>query len=70
MPAKKSSLKKKLPVYPVLLAGGSGSRLWPISRELYPKQLVNFVGDDSLIQNTIKRLSPMLKSEDVRGCMR
>ena len=66
MPAKKSAVKKKLPVYPVLLAGGSGSRLWPISRELYPKQLVNLVGDDSLIQNTIKRLSPLLKSEEVR----
>lgn len=66
MPAKKSSKKKKLSVYPVLLAGGSGSRLWPVSRELYPKQLVNLVGSDSLIQSTIKRLSPILKSDNVR----
>jgi len=66
MTAKKSSAVKKLSVYPVLLAGGSGSRLWPVSRELYPKQLVNLVGSDSLIQNTIKRLSPVIKSDDVR----
>ncbi|HDY99877.1 MAG TPA: mannose-1-phosphate guanylyltransferase/mannose-6-phosphate isomerase [Nitrospirae bacterium] len=58
--------KQEIKVYPVLLAGGTGSRLWPISRELYPKQLVNFVGADSLIQNTIKRLLPELEAERVR----
>jgi mannose-1-phosphate guanylyltransferase/mannose-6-phosphate isomerase len=57
---------KEIKVFPVLLAGGSGSRLWPISRELYPKQLVNLVGTDSLIQNTIKRLSPTLESSRIR----
>ena len=66
MPVKKRTTKKRLSVYPVLLAGGSGSRLWPVSRELFPKQLVNFVGTDSLIQNTIKRLFPVLKAEDLR----
>jgi mannose-1-phosphate guanylyltransferase/mannose-6-phosphate isomerase len=55
-----------LPVYPVLLAGGSGTRLWPVSRELYPKQLVSFIGSDSLIQSTIKRLSPVLDSSRVK----
>ena len=55
-----------LPVYPVLLAGGSGTRLWPVSRELYPKQLVRFIGDDSLIQSTIRRLSPVLDSSRVK----
>jgi mannose-1-phosphate guanylyltransferase/mannose-6-phosphate isomerase len=55
-----------LPVYPVLLAGGSGTRLWPVSRELYPKQLVRFIGSDSLIQSTIKRLSPVLDSRRVK----
>jgi len=55
-----------LPVYPVLLAGGSGTRLWPVSRELYPKQLVRFIGSDSLIQSTIKRLSPVLDSSKVK----
>jgi len=31
-------------VFAVLLAGGTGTRLWPVSRELYPKQLVKFIG--------------------------
>lgn len=59
-------VKDKINVYPVLLAGGSGTRLWPLSRELYPKQLVKFIGDDSLVQNTIKRLTPVLESENIR----
>jgi mannose-1-phosphate guanylyltransferase/mannose-6-phosphate isomerase len=59
-------MQAKNNVYPVLLAGGSGTRLWPLSRKLYPKQLVKFIGDDSLIQNTIKRLTPVLESENIR----
>jgi mannose-1-phosphate guanylyltransferase/mannose-6-phosphate isomerase len=55
-----------LPVYPILLAGGIGTRLWPISREVYPKQLVKFIGEDSLLQSTIKRLSPVLNTENVK----
>jgi len=53
-------------IYPVLLAGGTGTRLWPVSRELYPKQLLNFIGRDSLVQATIKRLVPLLDIEKVR----
>jgi mannose-1-phosphate guanylyltransferase/mannose-6-phosphate isomerase len=55
-----------LPVYPVLLAGGSGTRLWPVSRELYPKQLAKLVGRDSLIQSTIRRLVPPFSPERLR----
>jgi mannose-1-phosphate guanylyltransferase/mannose-6-phosphate isomerase len=55
-----------LKIYPILLAGGTGTRLWPVSRELYPKQLVKFVGEDSLLQDTIKRLSPVLNPENVK----
>ena len=58
--------KQTTDVYSILLAGGTGSRLWPVSRELFPKQLVNLAGDDSLIQNTIKRLSPVLDTNNVR----
>jgi len=53
-------------IYPVLLAGGSGTRLWPVSRALYPKQLVNFIDEDSLVQGTVKRLIPVLDKEKVR----
>ena len=53
-------------IYPVLLAGGSGTRLWPVSRELYPKQLVSFIEADSLIQGTIRRLDPVLDISRVR----
>ncbi len=56
----------KLPVYPVLLAGGVGSRLWPLSRKCSPKQLVRLIGDDSLLQRTIKRLEPALDTNLVR----
>lgn len=52
---------EKIKTHPILLAGGTGTRLWPVSRELFPKQLVNLVGDESLIQNTIKRLSPAVE---------
>ena len=53
-------------VYSILLAGGTGTRLWPVSRELYPKQLVKFIGNDSLVQSTIKRLQPLLDERKVR----
>jgi mannose-1-phosphate guanylyltransferase/mannose-6-phosphate isomerase len=53
-------------VYAILLAGGTGTRLWPVSRELYPKQLVKFIGRDSLVQSTIKRLAPVLELKNIR----
>ncbi len=42
---------------PVILSGGSGSRLWPLSREHYPKQLLSPFGEDSLLQGTALRLA-------------
>ncbi len=41
---------------PVILSGGSGTRLWPLSRELYPKQLLPLVNDATLLQETVQRL--------------
>ncbi|OLL32965.1 mannose-1-phosphate guanylyltransferase/mannose-6-phosphate isomerase [Burkholderia sp. SRS-W-2-2016] len=43
-------------IVPVILAGGSGTRLWPVSRENFPKQLIDVVGSDSLLQATARRL--------------
>ncbi len=40
---------------PVILAGGGGTRLWPLSREYYPKQFLNLFGDQTLLQNTLSR---------------
>ncbi|HJS36421.1 MAG TPA: mannose-1-phosphate guanylyltransferase/mannose-6-phosphate isomerase [Pseudoxanthomonas sp.] len=41
---------------PVLLSGGSGTRLWPLSREAYPKQFLPLVGDDTMVQATWRRV--------------
>jgi len=43
-------------ITPVVLSGGSGTRLWPLSRELYPKQLLPLVGSNTMLQDTLLRL--------------
>lgn len=43
-------------LYPVVMAGGSGSRLWPLSRVLYPKQFLCLKGDLTMLQTTLCRL--------------
>ncbi|MGC2048916.1 MAG: sugar phosphate nucleotidyltransferase, partial [Gallionella sp.] len=49
----------------VILAGGSGSRLWPLSRQQLPKQFLALDGKDSLIKTTINRLSPVIDAKSV-----
>ena len=49
------ALQKK--ITPVLLCGGSGTRLWPLSRKSYPKQFVPLLGDETLFQASARRLS-------------
>jgi mannose-1-phosphate guanylyltransferase/mannose-6-phosphate isomerase len=44
---------------PVLLSGGSGTRLWPLSREAYPKQFLPLVGEDTMLQATWRRVAPL-----------
>ena len=44
-------------VKPIVLSGGSGTRLWPLSREHYPKQLLAFLGGRSLLQETVLRMA-------------
>lgn len=48
-----------LPIIPVILSGGSGTRLWPLSREAYPKQFLPLVGDDTMLQATWKRVASL-----------
>ena len=43
-------------IIPVILSGGSGTRLWPLSRKLYPKQLLPLVGEHTMLQDTLLRL--------------
>lgn len=52
-------------MYGIILAGGSGSRLWPISRELYPKQLLNLNSDKSLLQVTFNRLKTFIPEQNI-----
>lgn len=46
-------------VIPVILSGGAGSRLWPLSREYYPKQCLNLLGEHTLLQDTVLRLKDL-----------
>lgn len=49
----------------VILAGGSGERFWPLSRESHPKQLLNIAGEQTLIQQTVERLIPLTPIEKI-----
>lgn len=61
----KNGSRKKGRLYAAILAGGIGSRFWPLSRESTPKQLLKVVGDESLLKSTIRRLKPLVPSERV-----
>ena len=52
-------------MYSIILAGGSGSRLWPLSRELYPKKLLNIQNKDSLLQETLKRIVDFVPAQNI-----
>src|SRR6185295_8700184 len=52
-------------LYAVILAGGSGTRFWPLSRQLYPKQLLRIIGDETLIQQTMRRVLRSVPAERV-----
>ena len=55
-------------VVPVVLSGGSGTRLWPLSRELYPKQLLPLVGEHTMLQETVLRLAGLEHEPPVVVC--
>ncbi len=49
----------------LIMAGGSGTRFWPKSRESHPKQLLQIVGEGTMLQNTVRRLSPLIADERI-----
>ena len=53
---------------PVILSGGAGTRLWPLSRELYPKQLLPLVGEHTMLQDTVLRLAGLNAAPSVVVC--
>jgi len=53
---------------PVVLSGGSGTRLWPLSRELYPKQLLPLVGELTMLQETVARLEGLPVAAPIIVC--
>ncbi len=50
---------------PVILAGGSGTRLWPLSRSMHPKQFLPLLGDSTLLDSTLQRLKGISTGEPV-----
>lgn len=52
-------------VYSVVLAGGGGTRFWPLSRQCKPKQVLNLSGHDTMINETVKRMSDLIPQENV-----
>lgn len=55
-------------ILPIIMAGGSGSRLWPLSRALYPKQFLKLNGSGTMLQNTVKRLEGLDCAEPMLIC--
>jgi mannose-1-phosphate guanylyltransferase len=52
-------------LYAVIMAGGVGSRFWPRSREKKPKQLIRIFGDNTMIQDTVKRLEGLVENDKI-----
>ncbi|MEE2822578.1 MAG: mannose-1-phosphate guanylyltransferase [Acidobacteriota bacterium] len=49
----------------IIMAGGQGTRFWPVSRESRPKQFVQIVGSKTMLQDTVARLEPLVSLEDI-----
>jgi mannose-1-phosphate guanylyltransferase len=51
--------------YPIIMAGGTGTRLWPLSRRHYPKQALKLIGDKTLMQQAVSRLEPDFPADQI-----
>jgi len=52
-------------VFAIILAGGSGTRFWPLSRETCPKQMLQIVGEDTLLRQTVKRVQDFIPQKNI-----
>jgi mannose-1-phosphate guanylyltransferase len=62
---KNSKAEKPLSTHAVILAGGRGTRFWPRSRTRTPKQLLNIVGETSMMEQTVARLTPLIPAQRI-----
>ncbi len=51
-------------IYPIIMAGGSGTRFWPASRSKLPKQFLDIIGSKTMIEQTLDRVSPICREEN------
>lgn len=65
MSAAKTGNSKHLPICAVLLAGGRGTRFWPRSRTRTPKQLLNIVGSETMLRQTVARLTSLIPPQNI-----
>lgn len=61
-------MTRDLPLVPVVLSGGAGTRLWPLSRELYPKQLLPLISARTMLQETLQRLTGLEVAAPIIVC--
>ncbi|ENP8342185.1 mannose-1-phosphate guanylyltransferase/mannose-6-phosphate isomerase [Vibrio harveyi] len=55
-------------IFPIIMAGGTGSRLWPLSRELHPKQFLKVAGSTTMLQQTLSRLNSLQHTPPIVIC--
>jgi len=53
---------------PIILSGGSGTRLWPLSRKMYPKQFLSLLHDETMLQKTLLRLDGLAHAAPIIVC--
>ena len=62
---KQFKMESVLVIYALILAGGKGTRLYPLSREKSPKQFLKVINEKSFLRNTVDRISPIVNKENI-----